>query len=45
MLGKSPWLHSVHLITDAMIGDLLRVEITAAGPNSVSAVERLRIAA
>jgi tRNA-2-methylthio-N6-dimethylallyladenosine synthase len=45
MLGKSPWLHSVHLITDAAIGDLLRVEIVAAGPNSVSAVERLRLAA
>jgi tRNA-2-methylthio-N6-dimethylallyladenosine synthase len=45
MLGKSPWLNSVHLLTDATIGDLLRVEITAAGPNSVSAVERLRLAA
>ncbi|MDB5677954.1 tRNA (N6-isopentenyl adenosine(37)-C2)-methylthiotransferase MiaB [Sphingomonas bacterium] len=40
MLGKSPWLQSVHLITDAAVGDLVTVEIVAAGPNSVSAVER-----
>jgi tRNA-2-methylthio-N6-dimethylallyladenosine synthase len=38
MLGKSPWLQSVHLITDAAVGDLVTVEIIAAGPNSVSAV-------
>jgi len=36
MLGKSPWLQSVHLHTDAGIGALLDVDIVAAGPNSVS---------
>jgi tRNA-2-methylthio-N6-dimethylallyladenosine synthase len=35
MLGKSPWLQSVHLDGDATIGDLVTVRIEAAGPNSV----------
>ncbi|HEY0271269.1 MAG TPA: tRNA (N6-isopentenyl adenosine(37)-C2)-methylthiotransferase MiaB [Sphingomonas sp.] len=34
-LGKSPWLHSVHIQTDAPIGALVDVEIVSAGPNSV----------
>ena len=45
MLGKSPWLQSVHLIADAKIGDLVEVEIVSAGPNSLAAVERMRAAA
>ena len=36
MLGKSPWLQSVHLITSAEIGDLVEVALTAAGPNSLT---------
>ena len=36
MLGKSPWLQSVHLQTEAKIGDMVDVEIVVAGPNSVS---------
>jgi tRNA-2-methylthio-N6-dimethylallyladenosine synthase len=36
MIGKSPWLQSVHLITDASIGDIMEVEIVSAGPNSVA---------
>ena len=35
-LGKSPWLQSVHLQTDAAIGAMLDVDIVATGPNSVS---------
>lgn len=35
LLGKSPWLQSVHLTTDAAIGDLVRVRIDSAGPNSL----------
>jgi tRNA-2-methylthio-N6-dimethylallyladenosine synthase len=35
-IGKSPWLQSVHLDTDAPIGTLLEVELIAAGPNSMS---------
>lgn len=45
MLGKSPWLQSVHLTTDAAIGDLIDVEIVRADPNSLAGVERLRAAA
>ncbi len=45
MLGKSPWLQSVHLMTDAKIGDLLDVDIVRADPNSLAGVERLRVAA
>ncbi len=45
MLGKSPWLQSVHLLTDAKIGDLIDVEIVRADPNSLSGVERARVAA
>jgi tRNA-2-methylthio-N6-dimethylallyladenosine synthase len=45
MLGKSPWLQSVHLQTDAAIDTMVEVEITAAGPNSLGAVERVRTAA
>ncbi|MBS0480090.1 MAG: tRNA (N6-isopentenyl adenosine(37)-C2)-methylthiotransferase MiaB [Proteobacteria bacterium] len=36
MLGKSPWLQSVHMATDARPGDIVEVEIVSAGPNSVS---------
>ncbi|WP_255586836.1 tRNA (N6-isopentenyl adenosine(37)-C2)-methylthiotransferase MiaB [Hephaestia mangrovi] len=45
MLGKSPWLQSVHLDSDAAIGDLIAVEIVQAGPNSLGGVARLRTAA
>ncbi|MCJ2187795.1 tRNA (N6-isopentenyl adenosine(37)-C2)-methylthiotransferase MiaB [Novosphingobium beihaiensis] len=36
-LGKSPWLQSVHFTGEAQVGDLVRVELTEAGPNSISA--------
>lgn len=36
-LGKSPWLQSVHFTGDAAIGDLVEVELTEAGPNSMAA--------
>ena len=36
-LGKSPWLQSVHFTGEAQIGDLVRVELAEAGPNSISA--------
>lgn len=45
MLGKSPWLQSVHLMTDAKIGDLVEVEIVRADPNSLAGVERVKAAA
>jgi tRNA-2-methylthio-N6-dimethylallyladenosine synthase len=36
MIGKSPWLQSVHLTADATIGDMVEVEIVSAGPNSLA---------
>ena len=36
MLGKSPWLQSVHLMTDAAIGDIVTADLTDAGPNSLT---------
>ena len=45
MLGKSPWLQSIHLVTDAPIGALVEVEVVEAGPNSLSGVELVKAAA
>jgi tRNA-2-methylthio-N6-dimethylallyladenosine synthase len=45
MLGKSPWLQSVHLQTDAEIGRMVEVEIVTAGPNSVGGAEVIAAAA
>ncbi len=36
MLGKSPWLQSVHLMSDAPVGSLVEAELTRAGPNSLT---------
>jgi len=37
LVGKTPWLQSVHVEADwAKIGDLLTVEILSAGPNSLA---------
>jgi tRNA-2-methylthio-N6-dimethylallyladenosine synthase len=36
LVGKTPWLQSVHLETDAEIGDLIEVDIVSAGPNSLA---------
>jgi tRNA-2-methylthio-N6-dimethylallyladenosine synthase len=44
LIGKSPWLQSVHLLTDAKIGDLVEVEIVRADPNSLAGAERVTIA-
>ncbi|HZU62989.1 MAG TPA: tRNA (N6-isopentenyl adenosine(37)-C2)-methylthiotransferase MiaB, partial [Novosphingobium sp.] len=35
-LGKSPWLQSVHFEGEAAVGDLVRVELVQAGPNSLA---------
>jgi tRNA-2-methylthio-N6-dimethylallyladenosine synthase len=45
LVGKSPWLQSVHVQTDAPIGVLIDVEVTSAGPNSLGANELIRSAA
>jgi tRNA-2-methylthio-N6-dimethylallyladenosine synthase len=36
MLGKSPWLQSVHFTGDAGIGEIVRVRLAQAGPNSMA---------
>jgi len=45
LIGKSPWLQSVHVETAAAIGDLVEVEIVSAGPNSLAGAELMRTAA
>jgi tRNA-2-methylthio-N6-dimethylallyladenosine synthase len=45
LVGKSPWLQSVHLQTAAVVGDLVDVEIVSAGPNSLGGAALLRDAA
>jgi tRNA-2-methylthio-N6-dimethylallyladenosine synthase len=36
LLGKSPWLQSVHMLTNAAIGDIVTVDIVDSGPLSLS---------
>jgi tRNA-2-methylthio-N6-dimethylallyladenosine synthase len=45
LIGKTPWLQSVHLETDAAIGDLVEVELLSAGPNSLAGATLMRAAA
>ena len=45
MIGKSPWLQSVHVETDAQAGELMNVTIVAAGPNSLTGAPRQKVAA
>ena len=40
MVGKSPWLQSVHVETDAPIGAMLDVTLISAGPNSLGGALR-----
>jgi tRNA-2-methylthio-N6-dimethylallyladenosine synthase len=37
-VGKTPWLQSVHVETEAKIGDLIEVDVVSAGPNSLGGV-------
>ena len=46
LIGKSPWLQSVHLDgTGLAIGDLVEVELVSAGPNSLAGRELRKVAA
>ena len=40
MIGKSPWLQSVHVETESHIGDMLDVTLVSAGPNSLGGAVR-----
>ena len=42
LIGKSPWLQSVHLIGDHAIGDLVEVTLAAAGPMELQQQADLR---
>ncbi len=45
MIGKSPWLQSVFVETDARIGEMVDVTVTHALPNSLGGVLRAQAAA
>ena len=45
MIGRSPWLQSVHVETTAKVGDIVDVTLVGAGPNSMSGAERQKVAA
>jgi tRNA-2-methylthio-N6-dimethylallyladenosine synthase len=45
MIGKSPWLQSVHADTDARPGDILDVTLVAAGANGMTGALRRKVAA
>jgi tRNA-2-methylthio-N6-dimethylallyladenosine synthase len=45
MIGRSPWLQSVHVDTEARPGALLDVTLTAAYPNSMSGAVAQQVAA
>jgi tRNA-2-methylthio-N6-dimethylallyladenosine synthase len=45
MIGRSPWLQSVHVETDAQPGEIVDATLIAAGPNSMTGAVRQREAA
>jgi tRNA-2-methylthio-N6-dimethylallyladenosine synthase len=45
MIGRSPWLQSVHVETDAAPGEMLDVTLLSAGPNSMTGAPREKVAA
>ena len=40
MIGRSPWMQSVHFETDAAPGEMLDVTLISAGPNSMAGAAR-----
>jgi tRNA-2-methylthio-N6-dimethylallyladenosine synthase len=45
MIGKSPWLQSVHVDIAAKAGEIVDVTLVSAGPNSMSGAVRKKVAA
>ena len=45
MIGRSPWLQSVHVESGAQPGDIIDVKLIAAGPNSMTGAVRRQAAA
>ena len=45
MIGRSPWLQSVHVETGASVGDIIDVTLVAGGPRSMAGAELQKAAA
>ena len=45
MIGRSPWLQSVHVETRAAPGEIVDVTLVSAGPNSMAGAIRQKVAA
>jgi tRNA-2-methylthio-N6-dimethylallyladenosine synthase len=45
MIGRSPWLQSIHVETPAQPGEIIDVTLIGAGPNSMSGAVRQKAAA
>jgi len=45
MIGRSPWVQSVHVDCDAEPGEIVDVTLVAAGPNSMTGAVREKVAA
>ena len=45
MIGRSPWLQSIHVDTDAKLGEIIDVTLVAAGPNSMMGAVQQKAAA
>jgi tRNA-2-methylthio-N6-dimethylallyladenosine synthase len=45
MIGRSPWLQSVHVETNAVPGDILPVKLSADGPRSMTGALLTKVAA
>jgi tRNA-2-methylthio-N6-dimethylallyladenosine synthase len=45
MIGRSPWLQSVHVQTEALPGEIVDVTLISAGPNSMAGAIRQKAAA
>ncbi|MEO6358962.1 MAG: tRNA (N6-isopentenyl adenosine(37)-C2)-methylthiotransferase MiaB [Sphingomicrobium sp.] len=45
MIGRSPWLQSVHVETDAPAGEMVDITLISAGPNSMMGAAREKAAA
>ena len=45
MIGRSPWLQSVHLDSDAKPGAMIDATLISAGPNSMAGAVRQQVAA
>ena len=45
MIGRSPWLQSVHVETGGAPGEMVDVTLLAAGPNSMTGAVRSKVAA